>query len=167
MSLEPERYELAAPALHRFPVDRRAFFRLLGSGGFVAAAVLRGDAQAQGAGRGSESQSQEVGAWLHIAPDGSVTVFTGKAEVGQDIRTSLTQAVLDELPVVPDEVRLVMGDTDLCPYDRGTFGSRTTPSMSPQLRRVAASPPPGRSPPRGSRITVCPATATCRRSRRC
>ena len=54
-------------------------------------------------------------------------MFTGKVEVGQDIRTSLTQAVLEELPVPLDRLRLVMGDTALTPFDAGTFGSRTTP----------------------------------------
>ncbi len=40
---------------------------------------------------------QEIGAWLHIGEDGQVTVYTGKVEVGQNIRTSLTQAVAEEL----------------------------------------------------------------------
>ena len=35
-------------------------------------------------------------------------------------------------------MRLVMGDTQLVPFDMGTFGSRTTPVMNLQLRRVAA-----------------------------
>jgi nicotinate dehydrogenase subunit B len=139
--LAPERYELAVrPA--RLPLDRRAFFRLLGGGGFAAAATLTTAADAQetgggGRGRGGELP-QQLGAWLHIAEDGAVTVFTGKVEIGQDIRTSLTQAVLDELPVPIDRLRLVMGDTALTPFDAGTFGSRTTPAMAPQLRRVAA-----------------------------
>jgi isoquinoline 1-oxidoreductase len=139
--LAPERYELAARTA-RLPLDRRAFFRLLGGGGFAAAATLTTAADAQdtgggGRGRGGELP-QQLGAWLHIAEDGAVTVFTGKVEIGQDIRTSLTQAVLDELPVPIDRLRLVMGDTALTPFDAGTFGSRTTPAMAPQLRRVAA-----------------------------
>jgi nicotinate dehydrogenase subunit B len=73
-----------------------------------------------------------------VAEDGTVTVFTGKAEVGQDIRTSLTQAVADELRAPISSIRLVMGDTDLTPFDMGTFGSRTTPVMSLQLRKAAA-----------------------------
>ncbi len=67
-----------------------------------------------------------------------MTVYTGKVEFGQDIRTSLTQAVADELCVPPASIRMVMGDTDLTPYDQGTFGSRTTPFMAAQLRQVAA-----------------------------
>jgi len=37
-----------------------------------------------------------------------------------------------------ESIRMVMGDTDLTPWDAGTFGSRTTPTMGPQLRAVAA-----------------------------
>ena len=81
---------------------------------------------------------KEITAWLHIGEDGSVTAFTGKVEIGQNIRTSLAQSVADELRVPFESVRMVMGDTDLTPYDMGTFGSRTTPTMAPQLRRVAA-----------------------------
>ncbi len=58
--------------------------------------------------------------------------------MGQNIRTSLTQAVADELRSQPECIRLVMADTALTPYDFGTVGSRTTPAMAPQLRTMAA-----------------------------
>ena len=67
-----------------------------------------------------------------------VTVLTGKVEVGQNARTSFTAAVAEELRVQPYMIKVVMGDTDLVPYDRGTFGSQSTPQMVPQLRRAAA-----------------------------
>ena len=58
--------------------------------------------------------------------------------MGQNIRTSLAQQVAEELRVAVDSITMVMGDTDLVPWDAGTFGSRTTPTMGPQLRAVAA-----------------------------
>ena len=87
---------------------------------------------------GGEALPADVNAWLHIARTGAVTVFTGKVEVGQNIRTSLTQAVAEELQVPIAAVTLVMADTAKTPFDMGTFGSRTTPTMDAQLRRVAA-----------------------------
>jgi nicotinate dehydrogenase subunit B len=80
----------------------------------------------------------EIGRWLRIDADGMVTVFTGKVEVGQNIRTSLAQAVADELRVPLTGIQLVLGDTDRAPFDPGTFGSMTTPIMAAHLRRVAA-----------------------------
>jgi len=77
--------------------------------------------------------------WLHIAADGSIDVYTGKVEVDQNIRTSLAQAVAEELCVLPSTIQLIMADTDRTPYDPGTFGSQTTPIMSRRLRVVAAS----------------------------
>ncbi len=59
-------------------------------------------------------------------------------EVGQNIRTSLAQQVAEELRVPFDSITMLMGDTDLVPWDAGTFGSRTTPTMGPQLRKMAA-----------------------------
>ena len=59
-------------------------------------------------------------------------------EIGQNIRTSLTQVVAEELHAPVERVRLVMADTALTPYDMGTFGSSTTPQMASQLRRVGA-----------------------------
>src|SRR5918994_759828 len=103
---------------------------------FVAADAA--PAQESGRSARSEETPQEIAAWLHVAEDGTVTVYTGKVEFGQDIRTSLTQAVAEELHAPLESVRLVMGDTDLTPFDMGTFGSRTTPIMAAQLRKVAA-----------------------------
>ena len=140
--LEPERYELTAAAPYRFDLDRREFFKFLGAGVLVVS-VLKPAIVAQESGggrrRGSgESLPKEIDAWLHIGENGKVTVYTGKVEVGQNIRTSLTQAVAEELHVAMEKIELVMGDTQLVPFDMGTFGSRTTPTMNPQLRRVAA-----------------------------
>ena len=77
-------------------------------------------------------------AWLHVDADGFVTAFTGKVDVGQDNRTALSMLVAEELGVPLESVRLVMGDTDLCPYDMGTFGSRSIVDVGPLLRAAAA-----------------------------
>ncbi|MGN6794336.1 MAG: molybdopterin cofactor-binding domain-containing protein, partial [Streptosporangiaceae bacterium] len=77
-------------------------------------------------------------AWLHVAPDGLVTAFTGKVDVGQDNRTALRLLVAEELGVPLTRVRLAMGDTDLCPFDMGTFGSRSMPDAGGVLRKTAA-----------------------------
>jgi CO/xanthine dehydrogenase Mo-binding subunit len=139
--IEPERYELVAAPMYNFRLRRRTFFKVLGGGVLVVALVRQAAAQESGRGgrRGGRSRPQELGAWLHIGEDGAIQVFTGKAEVGQDIRTSLTQVVAEELGVPATSIRVVMADTQLTPYDAGTFGSRTTPDMAVQLRRVAAS----------------------------
>jgi CO/xanthine dehydrogenase Mo-binding subunit len=119
-----------------FALDRRDFLRLCGGGLLVC---LGGAAGAQESGRnaGGHELPQEVSAWIHIDADGRVTVFTGKVEVGQNIRTSLAQSVAEELRVPFDSITMVMGDTDLTPWDMGTFGSRSTPTMGPQLRTMA------------------------------
>lgn len=139
---EPERYELYDDPTYRFEITRRQFLKTLG-GGIVVLFILKDASALQESGdrgrqRSGGSMSQEIGAWLHIGDDGKVTVYTGKVEVGQNIRTSLTQVVAEELRLPVDSIRLVMGDTDLTPFDMGTFGSRTTPIMVPQLRKVAA-----------------------------
>lgn len=142
--LEPERYELTAGAAYHFDLQRRDFFKVLGGGALIvltlnnALAQQESGAGGQRRGGGGNSMPKEIGAWLHIGQDGAVTVYTGKVEVGQDIRTSLAQVVAEELRVPLETIRLVMGDTDLTPYDAGTFGSLTTRTMSPQLRRAAA-----------------------------
>jgi nicotinate dehydrogenase subunit B len=140
-SLEPERYELTAPPAYHFEADRREFFKVLGAGLLVVCALRSAQAaQESGAAKrkADDSAPNEIGAWLHLGENGNVTVFTGKAEMGQNIRTSLTQAVAEELHVPVSAIRMVMGDTQLTPFDMGTFGSRTTPTMNLQLRKVAS-----------------------------
>ena len=78
------------------------------------------------------------GAWLHVAPSGAVTAFTGKVDVGQDNRTAFRLLVAEELRADPGDVRVVQGDTDMCPFDPGTFGSRSMPDAGQALRRAAA-----------------------------
>ena len=140
--IEPERYEFTAASFHQFELARRDFFRILGAG--IAVFAIAKDAMvAQETAPGhrsfhNEELPKDISAWLHVGEDGSVTGFTGKAEIGQNIRTELAQTIADELRVPFESVRMVMADTALTPFDAGTFGSRTTPTMTPQLRRVAA-----------------------------
>jgi isoquinoline 1-oxidoreductase len=133
--LEPERYELHNDS-SALELDRRQFFRIAG-GGVIVALLLGGRALGQRPGP-RPAGPKEVGAWLHVGEDSTVTVYTGKVEIGQNIRTSLTQVVAEELHTPVERIRLVMADTALTPYDMGTFGSSTTPQMASQLRRVAA-----------------------------
>jgi nicotinate dehydrogenase subunit B len=77
-------------------------------------------------------------AWVHVGADGSVTAFTGKVEGGQGTRTALGLLVAEELAVPPAAVRVVMGNTDVSPFDEGTFGSRSMPFAAPPLRAAAA-----------------------------
>jgi len=146
--IELERYELFEAPTYRFEperngfeLERRDFFRFLG-GGLVLLLALGDTASAQESGRGpairGDARPPELAAWLHIGEDGTITVYTGKVEVGQNIRTSLAQAVAEELRAPIGSVQFVLADTDLTPYDMGTFGSRTTPLMAPQMKKVGA-----------------------------
>jgi isoquinoline 1-oxidoreductase len=125
--------------LHCFQLDRRNFLKLFGGGLLVCLTGERALAQESGRAFGGRQQvPADVSAWIHIDADGHVSVFTGKVEVGQNIRTSLAQLVAEELMLPFDAITMVMGDTDLVPYDAGTFGSQSTPQMGPRLRTMAA-----------------------------
>jgi isoquinoline 1-oxidoreductase len=121
--------------------NRRDFFKTLGQGIMVLYLVPSALAQEGGnagrAGRGGAA-TNAISAWIHIGEDGTVTVYSGKTEVGQNIRTSLSQAVAEELSVPISSIKMVMADTDIVPYDAGTFGSQTTPRHAPILHRAAA-----------------------------
>jgi CO/xanthine dehydrogenase Mo-binding subunit len=125
---------------HAFNFDRRGFFKVLGGGLLVCLAARHAVSQESGAAVHHDHElPKTLDSWLHISENGEVTAFTGKVEVGQNVRTSLAQQVAEELRVPLTSVRLIMGDTELTPYDMGTFGSRTTPQMGMQLRKVSAS----------------------------
>src|SRR6202166_5366010 len=106
--LEPERYEFSSGSIHHFDLARREFFKILGAG--IAVFAIAKDVQAQetAPSRGFHPQElpQEITAWLHIGEDGTVTTFSGKAEMGQNIRTSMAQNVADELRVPFESVRM-------------------------------------------------------------
>src|SRR5262245_51420693 len=53
----------------------------------------------------------QLDAWVRIAPDGSVTVMTGRVEIGQGLLTVMRQVAADELDIVPERLTLVSGDT--------------------------------------------------------
>lgn len=141
MTFEPERYELREVTLQIGPhATRREFLGVIG-GGVVVVLVARRPAWGLTASPGAgapQDEPEQIGAWLSIDARGAVTAYTGKVEIGQGIRTSLAQEVAEELRVPLDSVRLIMGDTDLTPWDAGTFGSRSTPQMGTQLRRAGA-----------------------------
>jgi nicotinate dehydrogenase subunit B len=140
IEIAPEQYELQdAPDL-RLDLDRRAFFKILGCGVLAVYVVpaLGQESGNRGNRRGAGQAPTDVSAWLHIGEDGVVTVYCGKTEVGQNVRTSMAQAVAEELRVPISSINVLLADTDLVPYDAGTFGSQSTPQMAPRLHRVAA-----------------------------
>jgi CO/xanthine dehydrogenase Mo-binding subunit len=134
---EIEQHEVSAGSAW-FELERRGFLKLFGGGLLVCVAGPKLIAQEAGRRESGHELPKDVASWLHIAQDGRVTVFTGKVEMGQGIRTSLAQEVAEELRVPVESITMVMGDTDLVPWDAGTFGSRTTPTMGPELRMMAA-----------------------------
>jgi isoquinoline 1-oxidoreductase len=117
-----------------FTITRRKF--LQGLGGGIIILFLGGDVLAQRP--GGPGLPGDFNAFLRIAEDGRATCFTGKIEMGQGIVTSLAQMLADELDVALDSVKMVMGDTDLCPWDQGTFGSMSTRFFGPPLRAAGA-----------------------------
>ena len=146
VAVELERYELFASPLYNFTFNRRQFLKVFSGGialivplsNLLTATAQLEQGESGGRGRFDQRVPNEIGAWIHIDEAGTVSVFTGKVELGQNIRTSLAQAVAEELRVPIESVRMVMADTDLVPFDMGTFGSRSIPFMAPQLRKAAA-----------------------------
>jgi nicotinate dehydrogenase subunit B len=84
------------------------------------------------------SEVPDFNAFLRIGADGRIACYTGKIEMGQGVITSLAQMAADELNAPFDAIDMIMGDTDLCPWDRGTWGSMTTRFFGPKLREAAA-----------------------------
>lgn len=120
-------------------IDRRDFLKRLGGG--IVVLFTTGYSFPLAAAdptQSSAAASLNYNAYLRIAEDGRVSCFTGKIEMGQGIITSLAQMIADEIDVAPEMVDMVMGDTDLCPYDRGTWGSQSTRIFGPELRAAGA-----------------------------
>ncbi|MBE7558888.1 molybdopterin-dependent oxidoreductase [bacterium] len=141
------------------PITRRDFFKFAAGGIVVYFAAGELTLAQEGGRRGFRPQlPDDFNAFLLIGENGRVSCFTGKIEMGQGIITSLAQMLADELDVPVASVDMVMGDTDLCPWDMGTFGS-----MSTRLRPSVAggggggarrAPATGRGGVAGSRLTI-------------
>ena len=116
-------------------INRRKFLQVTGSGIVLFFTIGDLSVLAQRSGR---ELPTDFNAFLRIGGDGRVACYTGKIEMGQGVVTSLGQMLADELDVSVDGVDMVMGDTDLCPWDMGTFGSMTTRFFGPALRAAGA-----------------------------
>jgi isoquinoline 1-oxidoreductase len=118
-------------------MDRRGFVKALGGGVLVLVSLpatgLLDPLEAQG-----RAYPTDINAYLHIAEDGKVTLFSGKIEMGQGVMTSLAQMAAEDLGVAMDSIRVVMGDTAACPWDAGTWGSMSTRFFGPAVRAAAA-----------------------------
>ncbi len=131
---------MSAPA----SFDRRLF--LAGSGALVVG-FATGDAAAQEGGETpppppglpeSFGTAPFVDGWVRIDANGAITVFTGKAELGQGIRTALLQVAADEFGVEPGEVALVTADTGRTPDEGFTAGSQSMPNSGTAIRVACA-----------------------------
>lgn len=119
-------------------IKRRSFVKILGGGIFIFfrpwnVLDLLGSPPDQ-----ARSLPKDYNTFLQIAGDGTVKCFTGKIEMGQGAITSLPQMMADELNVQLEKIKIIMGDTDLCPWDAGTWGSQTIQTFGPAMRAAAA-----------------------------
>jgi nicotinate dehydrogenase subunit B len=119
-------------------MKRRDFFKLLGGGIFIFFQPWDTFELFELQTQQRRSLPEEFNAFLQIREDGMVNCYTGKIEMGQGAITSLVQIMADELEVPFEKVKMVMSDTDLCPWDGGTSGSNTIRTFSPRMRVAAA-----------------------------
>jgi nicotinate dehydrogenase subunit B len=114
-------------------IDRRSFCKLVGGGVVVLITAKPSELFAQRRG-----YPEDLNAYLRIDENGRVTLFSGKIEMGQGVHTSLAQMAAEELGVPLESIDMVMGDTDQCPWDAGTWGSLSTRMFGPAVRAAAA-----------------------------
>jgi len=119
-------------------IDRREFLKRVGGGVVVLFTTAPRFSGAEEPAQATATAEPGFNAYLRIGADGRVTCFTGKIEMGQGVITSLPQMLADELDVPVDSIDMVMGDTDRCPFDQGTWGSLTTRVFGPELRAAGA-----------------------------
>lgn len=120
-----------------FNHNRRDFIKKLGSGLIIVFSLSKFKAFAMDESLSNTNELIDFNAYLRIKEDGNISCYTGKIEMGQGITTSLAQVLAEELEVDINRIEMIMGDTDLCPYDAGTWGSLTTRFFDPILRTAA------------------------------
>ena len=119
-------------------VSRRGFLALAGPGLFVFFGTNRLSGQEPARLPGRQAYPTDFNAYLRVGADGRITCFAGKVELGQGAMTVLAQILAEELDVAYESMDMVLGDTELCPYDMGTFGSMNVPIFGPALRGAGA-----------------------------
>ncbi len=117
--------------------DRRKFLKNLG-GGIVVVFCIGDLSMPEAYGQSSPAEDLNFNAYLRVKENGRVDCYTGKIEMGQGVITSLAMVLAEELGVSVYDIDMVMGDTELCPYDAGTWGSLTTRFADPPIRAAAA-----------------------------
>jgi nicotinate dehydrogenase subunit B len=127
-------------------ISRRSM--LVGTGALVVTFSLFSRSRAQQAGQPSAAAPPELpgslddvpllDAWIRIDADGSITVFTGKSELGQGIRTALLQLAAEELEVAPGDIELISADTGRTPDEGFTAGSQSMQNSGTAIRNAAA-----------------------------
>jgi nicotinate dehydrogenase subunit B len=128
---EPSLTPDAVAALRRAGLSRRHFLK--GTGALVVTFSMGmletayGQGALEGGGAGSPP-ANELDSWIAIAADGSVTAYSGKAEIGQGMSVVQMQLVAEELSVPFDRVNLIYCDTSLTPDQGVTSGSQSHPA---------------------------------------
>jgi isoquinoline 1-oxidoreductase len=136
-NINPRIEEKAYPK-KTFSVKRRDFLKYLGGGIVILFAPLGGCRQIVAPSLPLNALPDDFNSFLHISEEGLVTCYTGKIEMGQGPMIALAQMMADELDVAFENVKMVMGDTDLCPWDDGTWGSTSIREFGPEMRKAAA-----------------------------
>jgi nicotinate dehydrogenase subunit B len=128
-------HDVDAPPVH---FDRRDFLKNLGGGIFIVFSLSQMAFTTGFRNLKEDDEYPAFNAYLRVKEDGRVDCYSGKIEMGQGINTSLAQALADELEIGIDKVDVILGDTELCPHDDGTWGSLTTRFHEPLIRAAAA-----------------------------
>jgi nicotinate dehydrogenase subunit B len=123
---------------HDMPISRRSF--CLAGGALVVSfpILLRAAASHATPLPGSLSKAPYLDAWIRIDADGKISVFTGKAELGQGIKTAIVQVAAEELKVEPSQIQLVTADTQLTADEQFTAGSHSLQDSGTAVRNAAA-----------------------------
>ena len=87
---------------------------------------------------GSLQRTPMLDAWIRVAPDGRVTVCSGKVELGTGVRTALVQIALEQLELDPHAIEFVGGDTGRTPNEGFTAGSHTIADSGSALLHASA-----------------------------
>ncbi len=117
--------------------SRRDFIKKLG-GGVIVVFCIGKLSLIESYGQNPSQDLLNFNAYLRVKENGRVDCYTGKIEMGQGVITSLAQVLAEELEISIYSIDMIMGDTELCPYDKGTWGSLTTRFADPVLRAAAA-----------------------------